>query len=193
MSTRWIVAALLVVGLGLISVPLVSTRLATREGAGDAATAAAAMPAPTGASAEACDASGEEAPFDFTLSDMNGQQVDLRQYAGKPVLLNFWATWCGPCKVEIPELVALQDKYRDEGFTVLGVSIDDPADALKAFAAEYKMNYPVLMADAAIQDAYGPLFAIPVTFFIKKDGTVCRKHFGPVDGVQADGTVRALF
>ena len=191
MSTRWIVAALLVVGLGLIAVPLVSTRLATRDQASGADRAEAA-PAPSGA-AEACDASAETAPFDFMLADMNGQQVDLKQYAGKPVLLNFWATWCGPCKFEIPELVALQDKYRAEGFTVLGVSIDDPAEELKAFAAEYKMNYPVLMADQSIQDAYGPLFAIPVTFFIKADGTVCRKHFGPVSGDQADATVRALF
>ena len=193
MSTRWIVAALLVVGLGLLSIPLLSTRLATREGADGAAGAAAAMPIAADASGEVCDASGGDAPLDFTLSDMNGQQVNLKQYAGKPVLLNFWATWCGPCKYEIPELVALQDKYRNEGFTVLGVSIDDPADELKAFAAEYKMNYPVLMADQAIQDAYGPLFAIPVTFFIKADGSVCRKHFGPVDGTQADSTVRALF
>ena len=191
MSTRWIIAALLVVGLGLIFVPLVSTRLATRDQP-SGADRAEPMPAPSGA-AEACDASGAAAPLDFMLSDMTGQQVDLKQYAGKPVLLNFWATWCGPCKFEIPELVALQDKYRAEGFTVLGVSIDDPVDALKAFAAAYKMNYPVLMADQSIQDAYGPLFAIPVTFFIKADGTVCRKHFGPVDGAQADGTVRALF
>ena len=191
MSTRWIIAALLVVGLGLIFVPLVSTRLATRDQP-SGADRAEPMPAPSGA-AEACDASGAAAPLDFMLSDMTGQQVDLKQYAGKPVLLNFWATWCGPCKFEIPELVALQDKYRAEGFTVLGVSIDDPVEELKAFAAEYKMNYPVLMADQSIQDAYGPLFAIPVTFFIKRDGTVCRKHFGPVDGAQADATVRALF
>jgi len=193
MSNRWIVAALLVVGLGLISVPLVSTRLAVRDGGEGAANARATMPTATSAVGEACDATGAEAPLDFTLSDMNGEKVDLRQYAGKPILLNFWATWCGPCKMEIPDFVAMQEKYRDEGFTVLGVSVDDPADALKAFAAEYRMNYPVLMADEAIQDAYGPLFAIPVTFFIKKDGTVCRKHFGPVDGTQAESTVRALF
>ena len=190
MRTRWIVGALLVLGLGLIAVPLLSTRMVTRDSAAGAA-GGESTPAP--ARTDACDASGAEAPFGFTLSDMNGQKVDLSQYAGTPVLLNFWATWCGPCKYEIPELVALQDKYRSEGFNVLGVSIDDPAEELKAFAAEYKMNYPVLMADDAIQDAYGPLFAIPVTYFIKKDGTVCRKHFGPVDGAQADQTVRALF
>lgn len=194
MQTRWIIAALGAVGLALVSVPLVSTRLALwndDRGAESSATSDDAAMAAGGL--HACDASARPASFDFTLTDMNGEKVDLRQYEGKPVLLNFWATWCGPCKFEIPAFVALQDKYRDEGFTVLGVSVDDPAPALRSFAAEYKMNYPVLMADDAIQEAYGPIFAIPVSFFIKKDGMICKKHFGPATKEQFEEDVRALF
>lgn len=194
MRTRWIIAALAAVALALVSVPLVSTRLAQRPDrrAGEAsATVDPAATAPDGL--HACDTSARPATFDFTLNDMNGERIDLRQYEGKPVLLNFWATWCGPCKFEIPAFVELQDKYRDEGFTVLGVSVDDPAPALQKFAAEYQMNYPVLMADNAIQEAYGPIFAIPVSFFIKKDGTICKKHFGPATKAQFEQDVRALF
>jgi cytochrome c biogenesis protein CcmG/thiol:disulfide interchange protein DsbE len=192
MNTRWIIAAVAAVGLALVSVLLVSTRLATRDApAGESA--AAPSPGVSGAPTTACDPAWDAARFDFTLTDMNGAQVDLTQYEGRPTLLNFWATWCGPCKHEIPELIALQDEFRDEGFTVLGVSVDDPAEALQEFAADYGMNYPVLMANQDIQDAYGPLFAIPVTFLIKQDGTVCRRHFGPMTAEQAEASVRALF
>ena len=187
MRSRWIVAALGAVALALVSLPLLSTR------------AARPVADPAGAPMEfasaegGCDARARPASLDFTLTDMNGEQVKLAQYAGRPILLNFWATWCGPCKFEIPAFVELQDKYREEGFVVLGVSVDDPADALRAFAADYKMNYPVLMADEAIQEAYGPIFAIPVSFFIKKDGTICKKHFGPATKEQFETDVRALF
>jgi len=192
MKSRWVIAALGAVGLALISLPLVSTRLANSRDTGPAVPAAREASAVEEASG-VCEASSKPATFDFTLKNMEGQSVDLAQYKGRPVLLNFWATWCGPCKFEVPMFVALQDKYRDDGFVVLGVSVDDPAPALKAFAAEYKMNYPVLMADNAIQDAYGPIFAIPVTFTIKKDGTICRKHFGPATEDEFDREVRALF
>jgi peroxiredoxin len=192
MKSRWAIAALGAVGLALISLPLVSTRLANSRDSGATAPAARETPGAEDASG-VCDASPKPAAFDFTLKDMDGKSVDLAGYKGRPVLLNFWATWCGPCKFEIPMFVALQEKYRDSGFVVLGVSVDDPAPALKTFAAEYKMNYPVLMGDDAIQDAYGPIFAIPVTFMIKKDGTICRRHFGPATEEEFDREVRALF
>lgn len=191
MSTRWIMISLGVVGIALLSVPLLST-LAPESPRPAAGTPAGSTVAAETAS-NVCDASAKPATLDFTLTDMNGQQVDLREFAGKPILLNFWATWCGPCKFEIPAFVELQDEYRDDGFTVLGVSVDDPAPALQAFADEYKMNYPVLMADDAIQDAYGPIFAIPVSFFIRKDGTICKRHFGPATKEQFEEDIRALF
>src|SRR5262245_15720887 len=85
----------------------------------------------------------EMARLDFQLKDMNGADVKLADFKGRPLLVNFWATWCGPCKHEIPAFVELVDKYKDQKFTVLGISTDDKAEDLRPFAAEYKMNYPV--------------------------------------------------
>jgi peroxiredoxin len=113
------------------------------------------------------------------LNDVEGRALRLGDYKGKVVLLNFWATWCGPCKAEIPGFVELQAKYRDK-LTVVGLSVDDPADKARAFANEYKINYPILLADGKeeVQDAYGPIWGIPASFIISKDGKVCRRHLG---------------
>ena len=112
--------------------------------------------------------------------DVDGNQVSLASYKGKVVLLNFWATWCGPCKAEIPGFVRLQEKYRDQGLVIVGYSVDDTAEKAKAYAAEYKMNYPILLGEGRedVQDAYGPIWGIPASFIISKDGKVCRKHMG---------------
>lgn len=135
----------------------------------------------TDASAEtgACMANAKPANFDFTMKDLDGKDVALSSYKGKVVLLNFWATWCGPCKAEIPGFVELQEKYKDD-LVIVGFSVDDPADKARAFAVEYKMNYPVLLGEGRedVQDAYGPIWGIPASFLISKDGKVCRKHLG---------------
>ena len=135
----------------------------------------------TAASADtgACMANAKTANFDFTMKDLDGKDVALSSYKGKVVLLNFWATWCGPCKAEIPGFVELQEKYKDD-LVIVGFSVDDPADKAKAFAAEYKMNYPILLGEGRedVQDAYGPIWGIPASFLISKDGKVCRKHLG---------------
>lgn len=133
----------------------------------------------TAANPDACMADAKPANFDFTMKDLDGKDVPLSTYKGKVVLLNFWATWCGPCKAEIPGFVELQEKYKDD-LVVVGFSVDDPADKARAFAAEYKMNYPILLGEGRedVQDAYGPIWGIPASFLISKDGLVCRKHLG---------------
>lgn len=135
----------------------------------------------TAASADsgACMANAKPANFDFTIKDLEGRDVALSAYKGKVVLLNFWATWCGPCKAEIPGFVELQEKYKDD-LVIVGFSVDDTADKAKVFAAEYKMNYPILLGEGRedVQDAYGPIWGIPASFLISKDGRVCRKHLG---------------
>jgi cytochrome c biogenesis protein CcmG/thiol:disulfide interchange protein DsbE len=127
----------------------------------------------------ACMANAKPANFNFKIKDLDGKQVDLASFKGKVVLLNFWATWCGPCKAEIPGFVELQAKYRDQ-LTVVGYSVDDDAPKARAFAQEYKMNYPILLGEGRedVQDAFGPIWGIPASFLISKDGRVCKKHLG---------------
>jgi thiol-disulfide isomerase/thioredoxin len=127
----------------------------------------------------ACMANAKPAKLDFKIKDLDGKEVQLSSFKGKVILLNFWATWCGPCKAEIPGFVELQAKYRDQ-LTVVGYSVDDDAPKARAFAQEYKMNYPILLGEGRedVQDAYGPIWGIPASFLISKDGRVCKKHLG---------------
>jgi thiol-disulfide isomerase/thioredoxin len=103
---------------------------------------------------------GSPAPMHFTLKDMNGVEVKLSSFKGKIVMLNFWATWCPPCKVEIPDLIALQKEY-SEDLVILGVSIDDTPEQLKPFAAEYHVNYPLLVGKGRdeVAEAFGGTWA----------------------------------
>ena len=138
-------------------------------------------------------ATGQVAPMHFTLKDMHGADVNLASFKGKVVLINFWATWCGPCRAEIPSLVELQDKYRDD-LTILGVSIDDPAEKLKPYADEFKMNYPVLVGNGHqdMQDAFGPLYGIPVSVIVGRDGRIAKKHSGIATKEQFEREIKAL-
>ena len=122
---------------------------------------------------------GQKAP-NFTLKDVNGKDVKLSSYNGKVVLVNFWATWCGPCKIEIPWFNEFQQKYQDKGFVVLGISADDTVEQLKPFVAQYKMTYPVLVGLGRddVQEALGPVYGLPTTLLISRDGKVCQKHMG---------------
>ena len=140
--------------------------------------------------------SGKAAPLDFTLKDMNGVDVKLAAFKGKPIVLNFWATWCGPCRAEIPSLVELQKQYGDEGqdVVILGISVDDPVEKLKPYASQMKMNYPVLVGNGRddVQDAFGPLWGIPVTVFIDRDGRIAKKHSGIASKEQFEQEIKAL-
>ena len=169
--------ALLAIAIPFVWQPDVEAEPAAATASNDAGAAAAAHDDPATA---ACMANPKPANFDFTMKDVDGNQVSLSAYKGKVVLLNFWATWCGPCKAEIPGFVRLQEKYRDQGLVIVGYSVDDTAEKAKAYAAEYKMNYPILLGEGReeVQDAYGPIWGIPASFIISKDGKVCRKHMG---------------
>lgn len=128
----------------------------------------------------ACDQDAKPANLDFTLKDMNGADVELAAFRGKVILLNFWATWCPPCRIEVPGFVELQEEYRDQGLVVVGLSVDDPVSKIVAFAAELEVNYPMLVGLGRddFQEAYGPILGMPTTFFIKRDGTLCKTHTG---------------
>lgn len=127
-----------------------------------------------------CDADTKPAPLDFTLEDMNGEAVNLASLKGNVILLNFWATWCGPCKIEIPGFVELQDQYRDQRFVVLGLSVDDTPEQIRTFAEQFKVNYPLLVGlnRDDFQEAWGPVWGIPITFWIDREGAWCKTHMG---------------
>ena len=96
------------------------------------------------------------------------------------LLLDFWATWCGPCKVEMPHFVEFQDKYGKDGLQIVGVSVDDTPDKLVPFVTEMKINYPILqgLGHDDLQDAYGPMVGIPLSVVISRDGRICATHAG---------------
>jgi thiol-disulfide isomerase/thioredoxin len=138
-------------------------------------------------------AAGKPAPLNFTLKDMNGAEVKLASFKGKVILLNFWATWCGPCKAEIPSLVELQQQYGDD-LVILGFSVDDTVEKMKPYAAQYKINYRLLVGNGRedVQEAFGPLFGIPVSVIIARDGTIAKKHSGIATKAQFEREIKAL-
>ncbi|MDQ3070630.1 MAG: TlpA family protein disulfide reductase [Acidobacteriota bacterium] len=181
MRNRWAVACLLAAAIALPFFPACSGQ---KEDAPQASNDASGL----------CTAEAEVAQLDLKLRDMNGAEVNLADFRGKPLLLNFWATWCPPCLEEIPYFNELATKYKDEGLVILGISTDDTAAQLKPFAAEKHMNYPVLVGldEPAVERAFGPMWAIPVTIFVKKDGTVCKTHKGTQSKEFFEQHVKAL-
>ena len=134
-----------------------------------------------GAPADAeCSLDPRPANLEFTLQDMHGDEVRLADYAGKVLLLDFWATWCAPCRVEIPGFIEMVETYGPQGFAILGISIDDPPETLQAYAAELQMNYPVLIGDGRddVKDEYGPIIGFPTAIIIDRNGNVCHRHIG---------------
>ena len=142
----------------------------------------------------ACMADAKPANLNFTMKDLDGKDVSLSSFKGKVILLNFWATWCGPCKAEIPGFVELQEQYGKDGLVVVGYSVDDDAPKARAFAEQYKMNYPILLGLGRedVQDAYGPIWGIPASFIISRDGRVCQKHLGIAPKAVFEKEIKAL-
>lgn len=179
---RMIAVAVTAIALLGISIPFVFQAQEDDDHA-PAAAAATVTPAAShtvaGAATPGCMADAKPANLDFKLKNLEGKEVPLSSYKGKVVLLNFWATWCGPCKAEIPGFIELQEKYKDK-ITIIGYSVDDTAEMAKKYAEQMKMNYPILLGENRddVQDAYGPIWGIPASFLISKDGKVCQKHMG---------------
>jgi peroxiredoxin len=116
---------------------------------------------------------------DFTLQSLDGKTVRLSDFRGKPVVLNFWATWCGPCKIEMPWFVDLQKQYGPAGLQFLGVAMDDASTKdIAEFAESMKVNYPILVGKESVGDAYGGVQFLPETFYIDRNGKVVDKAFG---------------
>ena len=127
---------------------------------------------------EGFNAKPSDAP-DFTLESLDGKSMRLSDLRGKAVLLNFWATWCGPCKIETPWLVELQNQYGHDGLQVVGVEMgDDGKEEITKFTKDMGVNYPVLIGKEAVGDAYGGVPALPETFFIGRDGKIVDKIIG---------------
>jgi thiol-disulfide isomerase/thioredoxin len=128
----------------------------------------------------------------FTVTTLDGRRISSAELAGKVTLINFWATWCGPCKAEIPDLVALQEKYRDQ-LIILGISEDeDTPDVVKRFADEHKINYPVAMANEEVRKAFPGVAALPTSFFLDREGRIVQKHIGLLDRTRTEHETRAL-
>ena len=118
---------------------------------------------------------------EFVRTDLGHKRLDLNAYRGKVVLLNFWATWCAPCQVEMPSFVAWQKKYGPQGLQVIGISLDDDPALVRSLYGKLKLNYPVAMGDVKLGDLYGGVLGLPVTYLIDRHGMIQAEFQGEAD------------
>ena len=137
-------------------------------------------------------ATANQAAPDFTLPQLDGQDLRLSSYRGKVVLLDFWASWCEPCRVETPHLIELQQKYGDRGLQIIGVSMDDSPEPARAFDQQVHMNYPVVMGNAATGELYGGVLGLPIAFLVNRDGRIYAKHIGATDPAVFEKEINSL-
>lgn len=130
---------------------------------------------------------------DWELPSLDGRVVKSSDFAGKVLLLNFWATWCGPCRMEIPSLIELQRNYADRGLVVLGVSIDEGGPGVvRPIVKQAGINYPILIANDAMLTAFGGIEAIPTSFIIDRSGRITAKHVGLADKAAFEASIKPL-
>ncbi len=129
---------------------------------------------------------------DFVAADLDGRPVSTARLRGKAVIVNFWATWCPPCREEIPDFIKLQQKYRDR-LVIVGVSVDEkPAEEVKRFAAALGMNYPVVMASPELRSKFPGIYGLPTSFIVDPEGRIVQKHIGLMSPALYEEEVRVL-
>ena len=135
---------------------------------------------------------GASAPG-FTLPSQDNTPINLADYKGKAVLINFWATWCAPCKIEMPWLIALRSQYAPQGFEILGVNADDPGTPrtkLAKFGQEQGLNYPLLLGDDAMSRKYGGVEFLPTSYFVGRDGKIVAETAGLVSKNEVEASIK---
>ncbi len=173
-KTKWILVALLaVIALGAGATFFFFPGNASRQ-AGGAANAAMAP--------------------DFALPAVRGEgTISLSEYKGNVVLVNFWATWCPPCKEEIPAFNQVRNSLHDQGFEILGISLDEGGPGVVVpFAQEYAISYPLMMGNQAVTQSYGGIRGIPTSFLVDREGRIVEKYIGPIDAQTLTEAVRAI-
>ena len=140
-------------------------------------------------------AADEIAQLGFTLKDMNGHDVRLADFKGKPLIVNFWATWCEPCQLETPQLEELSRKYKDQGLTILGIETDSDAADVRKFAAEYKVTYTLLLGQdrSDVETAFSWTGMLPTSVFVRADGTIAGRLQGLQTETEWEKRIRQLF
>ena len=137
-------------------------------------------------------ASARQAPS-FNVRTLEGRPLRLAELRNKPVIVDFWATWCGPCRASMPHLSSMQSRYQKQGLTVIGMSVDDGGPAnVRKYANHLGVKFTLAMANDDVLDAYGPIRSIPTTFFINRKGDIVRRVVGYIDGETMEDYVKEI-
>jgi thiol-disulfide isomerase/thioredoxin len=129
---------------------------------------------------------------EFSLTDLEGKPLQLTAFRGKIVLLDYWATWCAPCKIEVPHLVELQKKYGSQGLQIIGISMDDDSAPVETFARDLAINYPVALGNAPLAQSYGGVLGLPVAFLIDRNGRIVKRMDGDAKFQGLDSEIARL-